>query len=288
MKSVIIFINLRKVEFYLLIDKNKIQNYISLNDVAEFYSSKTKRCGSSTQILCPFHEDKNLGACYFRNGSRSFHCQGCGASGDMFTLASGYTGIAVSDFQTLLERLTRDFNIPLESVEKDRDGNGEWKREKVERLSEKEYARLCHSPYIQERGKDGKVNIVYLQTLATRDKEKHDTYVISKSRTKWLNETELYLKLKYSHIPQKEAQELMQIIKYFHLSEIAQETESEDKEIAALRNGDALEILKAIIQAEDELLKKAVSPEKYSTEKAARKMSFERRLSIYKSVRQST
>ena len=273
----------------MIIDKNKLQNFISIGDVAELYSAEIKKCGSSTQMLCPFHEDKNLGACFFKNGTNTFHCQGCGASGDMFTLASGYTGIGLSNFQDLLERLTRDFGIPLESVEKDKDGNSDWKKEKIPRLSEKEYVRLCHTPYIQEAGSNGKSHIVYLRNLATRDRKKHDTYVITESRKKWLNQTELYLKIKYSKMPQKEAREIKQIIEYFNLSKIAESTECSDEEIIALRNpSNILKILKAMIKSEDELLKKAVEKTRYDTEKEARKISFERRNSVYKSVKQST
>ena len=105
------------------ISKEKIKDRISILEVAQAYSPKINERVRKPLIICPFHEDKNLGSCRIYPDTNTFKCEACGAHGDTLKLSSGYLGIPLSEMNELLERLVSEFGIVRETVEVEYTGN---------------------------------------------------------------------------------------------------------------------------------------------------------------------
>ena len=80
----------RKSKPDMPISKEKVKDYISILEVSQKYSPKIRENTRRPLIICPFHPDKNLGACRIYTDTNTFKCESCGAHGDMLKLASGY------------------------------------------------------------------------------------------------------------------------------------------------------------------------------------------------------
>jgi len=182
------------------ISKEKVKEVISILDVAEKYSDKINKRPRQPQILCPFHEDRNLGSCRIYTDTNTFKCESCGAHGDTFTLASGYLGMKSSGLNELLETLICEFGIQRESVQVDYTPGKKVIRKPPERMSSEEYTRLLHSDHYSipcrfeeieyEEGEFDYVpveyNHIYYRSLALKDPEFHDWVLCTVSRKFWL------------------------------------------------------------------------------------------------------
>ncbi|MFI3171416.1 MAG: CHC2 zinc finger domain-containing protein [Eubacteriales bacterium] len=62
--------------------KEEIKQSYSMRYIAEQYGYKVNRAGF---VSCPFHNEKTASMKIYKD---SFHCFGCGASGDIFTFVS--------------------------------------------------------------------------------------------------------------------------------------------------------------------------------------------------------
>ena len=122
------------------ISKEKVKECISILEVAQVYSPKINERAKKPLIICPFHEDRNLGSCRIYPDTNTFKCEACGAHGDTLKLASGYLGIKLSEMNALLEKLVSEFGIIRENVEVEYNGNS--KTSPPERLSPEEYKEL--------------------------------------------------------------------------------------------------------------------------------------------------
>lgn len=75
-----------------------------MRDVVEHYGAKVGRAGF---IPCPFHQEKTGSLKIY---SKSYHCFGCGANGDVIAYVMALFGI---DFKAALMRLNVDFCLGL-------------------------------------------------------------------------------------------------------------------------------------------------------------------------------
>ena len=91
------------------ISKEKLKEHISILEVAQAYSPKINERVKKPLIICPFHEDRNLGSCRIYPDTNTFKCEACGAHGDTLKLASGYLNIDLSEMHVLLEKLVSEF-----------------------------------------------------------------------------------------------------------------------------------------------------------------------------------
>ena len=79
------------------ISKEKLKDRLTILEVAQKYSPKINERTRRPLIICPFHEDRNLGSCRIFPETNTFKCEACGAHGDTLKLASGYLDIDLSD-----------------------------------------------------------------------------------------------------------------------------------------------------------------------------------------------
>lgn len=188
------------------ISKAKLKEVLSISDVARKYSPKIKENVRRPLIICPFHEDHNLGSCWIYPDTNTFKCQACGAHGDMIKLASGYLKIDLQYMDDLFEKLVSDFGILHSSVEDDY--NGKPVKAKIpERLSPEEYKELLFDDHYtvpikfqqMEYEKDEwdyvpcEYQNIYYRTLAVSDPEFHDWVICTVSRKYWFRYAQMLL-----------------------------------------------------------------------------------------------
>lgn len=183
------------------ISKEKLKDRLTILEVAQKYSPKINERTRRPLIICPFHEDRNLGSCRIFPETNTFKCEACGAHGDTLKLASGYLDIDLSDMNDLLEKIVKEFEIPVETVRVDYTP-GAYKSQPPppERLTSEEYTELLTSDHysipinFKEVGYEEGVYdyvpcesmTVYYRTLAVKDPEFHDWVICTVSRIYWL------------------------------------------------------------------------------------------------------
>ena len=132
------------------ISKEKIKDRLSILEISQKYSPKINERVRKPLIICPFHEDHNLGACRIYTDTNTFKCESCGAHGDMIKLASGYLDIPLSKMNKLLERLVSEFGIPIDDVRLDYEPSNKGRQRPLkisDRLTAEEYTELLHSDH---------------------------------------------------------------------------------------------------------------------------------------------
>lgn len=133
--------------------KEQILTYLKMEDILKKYGIKTKR----TMFCCPFHNDKTPSAKFF---DTSFHCFGCGKSGDLIQFVQDYYNLG---FKEAMEKINQDFNLGLESDYKvNYDKLQKIKNERIKRQKEKdslnkEFVKYCKKRWEYENEID-KIN----------------------------------------------------------------------------------------------------------------------------------
>ena len=84
----------------------QIKAAVTMNGVAGAYGLAVDRRGFAH---CPFHQEKSSSFKVY-DGSRGFHCFGCGATGDVTDFVMRYFSIG---FGAALEKLNTDFGLNL-------------------------------------------------------------------------------------------------------------------------------------------------------------------------------
>ncbi len=107
--------------------KDIIENHFK-DDYHSFYSrylkNPLKATGNEFKALCIFHDDRNP-SLFFNNVKGTFHCFGCGASGDIHSFYAKIKGLDLKlDFPKILEGICQEFGIY--------NGNGSSKKEQVQ------------------------------------------------------------------------------------------------------------------------------------------------------------
>lgn len=87
---------------------DRIKQTASIVEIASQYTTLKKR-GSKYVGLCPFHPDKDPSFTVDED-KKLYHCFGCGAGGDIFTLVMEKEQLS---FQEAIRFLARKYNIPL-------------------------------------------------------------------------------------------------------------------------------------------------------------------------------
>lgn len=191
----------------LTISKQKVKDTIGIADLSRHFSPKMNERTKLPQIICPFHEDENLGSCRIYPDTNTFKCEACGAQGDMLKLASGYLNISTNNMNELLERLVSEFRIPRSNVLSDYNPQSQRPTPPPDRLSPEEYTYLLQSDHYsvptkfeQIEHEEGKWDYVpsnstaiYYRTLVVKDPEFHDWVICTISRKYWLRYMEMLL-----------------------------------------------------------------------------------------------
>lgn len=86
----------------------QIKSSLSIVDFLEQHGHKLIKSGANRwKMLCPFHDEKTP-SCIVSEAYNSYHCFGCGASGDVFNYLEEKEGL---DFPSAVEMLANDLNI---------------------------------------------------------------------------------------------------------------------------------------------------------------------------------
>ncbi len=90
----------------------EIKNKLSIVDIIGLYTEIIDRSGRKV-VRCPFHANGNerTPSCIIHEESNTFHCFGCGKSGDIFTVVMEKEGF---DFQSAVEFLAQRAGVELE------------------------------------------------------------------------------------------------------------------------------------------------------------------------------
>lgn len=187
------------------ISKEKVKERISILELSQKYSPKIRENLRRPLIICPFHQDKSLGACRIYTDTNTFKCESCGAHGDMLKLASGYLGIPTSSMNDLLEMLIAEFGIIRENVLVEYTPRIKSTVKTHERLTPEEYKELLHQDHFKIPCKyeeldlgNGEIDYVpceyttyYYRTIAVKDPVLHDWTICTVSRIYWLRYSQM-------------------------------------------------------------------------------------------------
>lgn len=94
------------------IPEETLQQILAATDIVELIGRtvKLRRAGGNWLGLCPFHNEKTP-SFNVRPSTASFHCFGCGASGNAFRFLMNHDGLS---FMEAVERLAQAANIRIE------------------------------------------------------------------------------------------------------------------------------------------------------------------------------
>ncbi len=187
------------------ISKEKAKEVLDIMDIAHSFSGRVDERPKQPLILCPFHEDHNLGSCRVYTDTNTFYCEACQTSGDALKLASGYMGIPLSKMNDLLEAIVSTFGISRDSVEVDSQKKPTVR--KPDLLSVEQYRFLnCGKEYYEipvefdtfEFENDEieywpvRCKKIYFRSLALKDPQEHDLTICLATRRDWL-QSKLYI-----------------------------------------------------------------------------------------------
>lgn len=85
----------------------EIRNRLQAREVLEFYGMEINRAGF---CRCPFHEGDNTGSLKVYNGTKGWHCFGCGAGTSVLDFVMRYFGLSFFDAE---KKLNEDFRLGL-------------------------------------------------------------------------------------------------------------------------------------------------------------------------------
>ena len=258
-----------------MLSKEKIKDVLSLTDVAEQYSPKVANKGKITYIICPFHDDKHIGSCYFYNDRNTFVCKSCGEHGDALRLASGYTGIPLSSLNELLERIVAELGWDRRSFTKDERPEYSTRPLSKPIVSDEVYTLLTGAPYIrtaiefvtksingQKVSIPTKYNMQYYRSMARQDPKKHDEMLCRLSRIEWRKAVKKSAQCLYDDTAKRESDRLSKLFREFSLPALVSRCGSSPMPVYApyIREDgvDAADFWPAVEQWQNDLLATAI------------------------------
>lgn len=183
------------------ISKDKVKAVLDIMEVAHAYSGQVNTKPKQPLILCPFHNDRNLGACRVYTDTNTFYCESCKASGDALKLASGYMGIPLTEMNELLEEVVSRFGISRDSVTAESTRKPTVNKKKLLSVEAyqflnfgKEYFEIPIAFDTFEFENDEieywpvRYQKVYFRSLAMKDPREHDWVICAITRTPWFKD----------------------------------------------------------------------------------------------------
>lgn len=138
-------------------------------DVLEHYGVyyETSRNPSQILILCPFHDDQNLGSAGFNIDKGVFHCFSCDAGGNIYQFVAEMEGCSIKEAERLLDN---EFQI---TVSYDLSKS----KQKIKRLFEREKANKLRNHLILI---DKTINKILSEIVLLKDEKlKRDWIAVS-------------------------------------------------------------------------------------------------------------
>ena len=183
------------------ISKDKVKAVLDIMEIAHAYSGQVNTRPTHPLILCPFHNDKNLGACRVYTDTNTFYCESCKAHGDALKLASGYMGIPLNEMDVLLEELVSRFGINRESVTADVTKKPTVNKKNLLSVDAykllnfgKEYYEIpvAFDTFELDNGNieycPVRYQKIYFRSLAMRNPREHDWIICAITRTPWFQD----------------------------------------------------------------------------------------------------
>lgn len=183
------------------ISKDKVKAVLDIMEVAHAYSGQVNTRPKQPLILCPFHNDRNLGACRVYTDTNTFYCESCKASGDALKLASGYMGIPLTEMNELLEEVVSRFGISRDSVTAESTRKPTVNKKKLLSVEAyqflnfgKEYFEIPIAFDTFEFENDEieywpvRYQKIYFRNLAMKDPREHDWVICAITRTPWFKD----------------------------------------------------------------------------------------------------
>lgn len=183
------------------ISKDKVKAVLDIMEVAHAYSGQVNTKPKQPLILCPFHNDRNLGACRVYTDTNTFYCESCKASGDALKLASGYMGIPLTEMNELLEEVVSRFGISRDSVTAESTRKPTVNKKKLLSVEAyqflnfgKEYFEIPIAFDTFEFENDEieywpvRYQKIYFRSLAMKDPREHDWVICAITRTPWFKD----------------------------------------------------------------------------------------------------
>lgn len=90
----------------------KLKTEVNIVDLLSSYI-ELQKSGRNYKALCPFHQEKTP-SFYIYENTQSYHCFGCGASGDIFSFVQAYENI---DFMDSVKLLAKKYSIPMPQLD---------------------------------------------------------------------------------------------------------------------------------------------------------------------------
>lgn len=90
----------------------KLKTEINIVDLIASYI-ELQKSGRNYKALCPFHQEKTP-SFYIYENTQSYHCFGCGASGDIFSFIQAYENV---DFMDSVKLLAKKYSIPMPQLD---------------------------------------------------------------------------------------------------------------------------------------------------------------------------
>lgn len=190
-----------KAQKQIPISKEKVKAVLDIMAVAHAFSGQINTRPKQPLILCPFHDDKNLGSCRVYTDTNTFYCESCKASGDALKLASGYMGIPLNQMNELLEEVVSRFGISRESVTAESTKKPTINKKSLLSVEAyqflnfgKEYFEIPIEFDTFEFENDEieywpvKYQKIYFRSLAMRDPKEHDWVICAITRTPWFKD----------------------------------------------------------------------------------------------------
>lgn len=165
--------------------KDEVKDKIDIVD----YIGRTvalKPSGRNFRGLCPFHQEKSPS--FFVSPERqSYHCFGCGESGDIFSFYEKIEGVS---FWQALKDLAVDAGVELTDFRPDQDFQLKQTLIEIHTLTAKYYAYLLNSHSV------GKVGLEYLQNRQIPNSQIKD-FQLGFAPNSWSSLTDFLLKKRY-------------------------------------------------------------------------------------------
>ncbi len=135
-------------------DVERIKELLDISDVVGEYI-ELKKAGSHYKANCPFHNEKTPS--FIVSPDRgTYHCFGCGVSGDVFSFVQEFEGL---DFRGALQVLAKKAGVEITS----KDGVFKEKKDRLLKLNEEA------SKFFEENIKNSKESLDYLKKRGVID-----------------------------------------------------------------------------------------------------------------------
>lgn len=264
----------------MLLDKKKIKAALTIADIVKRYSDRWEVRGKTIVFICPFHNDHKLGSCWAYLDARGFTCESCKERADVLKLASQYTGISLQNMNDLLERIVNDFSLPRQMFLSDGKSFENYHKIDFDLPTEEEYQRLLGCSILRRPAEKKRVlmngvkrevvvryDYLTFPALAKRDSCAYDNEILNRSRYVWRRLSELAERADKDVAFSKHLESLFWRA---GLCRYADSIPNAAGEFAELKNRkSAACVIREIIKANEQLLKKALVNKKAFEEEIA-------------------